>query len=478
MRLFVFAGLLLHLMIGSAAAADLPLKAPPLRPVVTWAGFYGGFNAGYSYGNDPYRSGIPGLESFTTTLAAPSGGLFGGQIGYNWQFGKVVFGLEGDGQWAGQRGTGCGGPECALNSVPESGAFLTTDRIDWFATARARLGWANERYLLYVTGGAASAGIRRTDAANIDFVDASLDHRATLTGSAIGVGAEVAVWDNWSVKIEYLHLDFGRLTTRSFLTGAGPGVAFANDVTTVGSVRDNIIRVGLNYHPGGVPASVPAGRAPMTYSDWSGLYAGVNVGYGVANDPFVQSDLTPGALVAAIGSFAPSRVGPKGGFLGGQLGYNAQFKNIVLGVEGDGQWADQRDTQCSFSCDEFFRLTKAQKLSWFATARGRIGWAEPSYLVYVTGGGAWAAVNEVDTFFLVGTQDISAAFNQVKGGWTAGGGIEVRLWEKWSAKLEYLHLDLGVTNHSFTITPVETVTSSSSIRNDIVRLGLNYRVGG
>jgi outer membrane immunogenic protein len=181
--------------------------------------------------------------------------------------------------------------------------------------------------------------------------------------------------------------------------------------------------------------------------------------------------------VAAIGSFAPSRVGPKGGFLGGQLGYNRQFNHVVLGVEGDGQWSDQRDTQCGFICSPFFATTVTHKLPWFATARGRIGWAQPSYLLYVTGGAAWGAVNEVDNHSTAGIQT-AATFNQVKSGWTGGGGIEVRLWERWTGKIEYLHVDLGSTTNTFVVAPGETLTTSSSIRNDIVRLGLNYRIGG
>ena len=471
MRLFVFTGLLLQVFVASAAAADLPLKAPPPPPVLsTWTGVYAGINVGYSYGHDPYDAGLPGFVAPASSLAAPGGALFGGQVGYNWQVGRFVFGLEGDGQWTGQRDIGCGAPECALNSVPESGAFMVSDRLAWFATARGRLGLATERYLLYVTGGAAWAGFRQTQSANLDFVQADLDHRTTLTGYAVGLGGEAALGSNLSVKVEYLYLDYGHVTNQSFLVGGNGVISFADLLTTTSAVRDNVIRVGLNYHPAGVP--MPATATPAgTYTNWSGFYLGVNGGYGVANDRVTQFDATPtDPVVQFFGSFRPAKVGPTGGFAGGQLGYNWQIRSIVLGVEGDGQWSAQRDEQCGgISC------TVLQKLPWFATLRGRIGWAEPSYLLYLTGGAAWGGIHEVDT---IDPALPAVGFDRTRLGWTFGGGIETRLWDRWTGKIEFLHIDLGSTSNLVVVSPLETFTTTSTIRNDVVRVGLNYNLGG
>jgi len=96
-------------------------------------------------------------------------------------------------------------------------------------------------------------------------------------------------------------------------------------------------------------------------------------------------------------------VTPRGGLFGGQLGYNWQRNHVVLGLEGDAQWAHQDSTSCAITCfydnvtNEFTGSSVRQKLDWFATARARIGWANDGYLLYVTGGPAWGRVSETDT---------------------------------------------------------------------------------
>ncbi|WP_371259455.1 outer membrane protein [Bradyrhizobium sp. URHD0069] len=171
---------------------------------------------------------------------------------------------------------------------------------------------------------------------------------------------------------------------------------------------------------------------------------------------------------------------PKGGLFGGQAGYNWQVGNVVLGVEGDAQWADQHDTSCGFLCQNQGALTAgitvSQKLEWFATARGRLGWANDGYLLYVTGGGAWGGIDENQTLFLpAGT--LGGSSSTTKSGWTVGGGIEARLWGNWTGKFEYLHMDLGNMTSVFVPDPVAgiTIVTTSHIQNDLIRAGLNYK---
>jgi outer membrane immunogenic protein len=216
---------------------------------------------------------------------------------------------------------------------------------------------------------------------------------------------------------------------------------------------------------------------PVAVWSWTGFYIGINGGYGFGSNDFTQSLTQPGIVAS---SFDKHTVAPKGGLFGGQAGYNWQVGNVVLGVEGDAQWADQHGTSCGFICTNqqgaTAGITVSQKLEWFATARGRLGWANDGYLLYVTGGGAWGGIDENQTLFLpAGT--LAGSSSTTKSGWTVGGGIEARLWGNWTGKLEYLHMDLGNMTSVFVPDPVAgiTIVTTSRIHNDLIRAGLNYK---
>ncbi len=140
-------------MMGAANAADLPrrqampAKAPVFEAPYNWTGFYVGINGGGGWGHSSWSN------SFGTADANLSGGLVGGTIGYNYQMGQAVFGLEGDLDWSnihGSTNTGiCSGGSCET-------------RNSWLATARGRLGYAFDRVMPYVTGGAAFGDIKAT----------------------------------------------------------------------------------------------------------------------------------------------------------------------------------------------------------------------------------------------------------------------------------------------------------------------------
>jgi outer membrane immunogenic protein len=143
-----------------------------------------------------------------------SGGLIGGTLGYNWQAGPLVYGLEGDIDWSNIRGSGvCGGIGCST-------------RNNWLGTARGRLGYAADRFMPYVTGGFAFGDISNSAAG---FADA----RSTKTGWTVGGGIEAALAGPWTAKVEYLYVDLGHGS------GAIPG--------TDATFHSNIVRAGLNY---------------------------------------------------------------------------------------------------------------------------------------------------------------------------------------------------------------------------------------
>ena len=332
--------------------------------------------------------------------------------------------------------------------------------------------------------------MRETDAFIFEgFPPNTASFNNALNGWAAGGGIEARLAGNWSVKLEYLHLDLGGFTNNngSFpqqcAPAVGGGLACVGPFTlaTTSTIRDDIIRVGVNYKiaaAGGaaMPAALPV-HAAAPVSTWNGFYVGTNGGYGVGSDPFSQLVTVTG--VPSTSTFTYANVALRGGLFGGQAGYNWQMGQFVIGLEAYDQWTSQHGASCGIDCTTFittlFYTPVDQKLDWLATARGRFGWANDGYLLYVTGGGAWGGIKETDS---IGAPATTASFNQTRGGWTAGAGIEAKLWGNWSGKVEYLHFDLGNTTNAFPVVPTVVLTTTSAIRDDVVRVGLNYKLGG
>jgi len=268
---------------ASASAADLPArtytKAPAyVDPGYNWSGFYIGGNAGYSWGRastDGSQTGTqnvsefvafsgvlrPGFPVVTPLAATPltgranvNGFVGGGQAGYNWQRGTWLFGLEGDIQGSDEHGSAdvCVVAGCAIGT----GLFTANYKLDWFGTARGRIGFLpTDRVLLYATGGLAYGEVSAT-------APLIPSWGSTRAGWTVGAGAEAAIDQHWSVKLEYLYMDFGNFggsstTATNVATQLGVPVRF-NTVTTTtftsafsSRFTDNILRVGLNYRFGG-----------------------------------------------------------------------------------------------------------------------------------------------------------------------------------------------------------------------------------
>jgi outer membrane immunogenic protein len=221
----------------------------------------------------------------------------------------------------------------------------------------------------------------------------------------------------------------------------------------------------------------PAAAAPVA-SDWTGFYVGGNFGYGVGRNPTSINDTDPGDNISSV------KLSPAGVLGGGQIGYKWQWMpSWLLGAEADFQGAAQKDSSCTFICAKE-GIDSSQKLNWFGTARGIFGWASGSNLWYFTGGYAYGKVeSDGDSFdgrVLVSTGSSSA----IKSGWTVGSGLESRLWNSnWSAKLEYLYMDLGHTSYDLIATAANPPAGhplfkvDSAIRDHIFRVGVNYRFG-
>jgi outer membrane immunogenic protein len=223
-----------------AVAADLAArpytKAPAMiAAVYDWSGFYIGANGGWGSSRNSWDSVAPftvGPEGSNNA----NGGTVGGQVGYRWQAGTWVFGVEAQGNWADFKGSNA--------STLFGPGFVNNSKTNAFGLFTGQVGYAANNFLLYVKGGAAvtSNSYRINNAAGTLFASTADD---TRWGGAIGVGAEYAFAPNWSVGLEYDHL-FMQDKTYNFANGAG--VLVGND-----RIRQDVdlVTARLNYKFGG-----------------------------------------------------------------------------------------------------------------------------------------------------------------------------------------------------------------------------------
>ena len=210
-------GLLLASIAGAAYAADLPAPGAPytkapavVSPAINWSGFYIGAMGGYASENTSDPLGI-------------KGGFGGGTVGYNWQFGTFVAGIEADG---------------AFGDVKSSATALgitATAKVDALATVRGRVGVAFNQVLLYGTGGLALTDTKVTATNGV----VAFSDSKTQTGWTVGAGLEWMFIPRWSLKAEYLYRRFDSQTF--FATQFPPGVS-------TGTLAINSGQVGVNFH--------------------------------------------------------------------------------------------------------------------------------------------------------------------------------------------------------------------------------------
>ena len=188
-----------------------------------------------------------------------NGAIAGGQIGFNWQAGMVVFGAELDGQWSGQQGSfsvNCGARCTAAENV----------KIRSLLTGRGRIGLAFDWIMPYVTGGVALVNGIDNLTVTVGGVTANFAPLSdTVFGWTAGAGVEVALSSNWSAKLEYLYVS----ANGGNITAAIPNTLGLGFATTPMDYRDNIVRVGLNYRfgPRGGPGVLEASSSPSeTYA--------------------------------------------------------------------------------------------------------------------------------------------------------------------------------------------------------------------
>lgn len=269
MKQIAFAASFLCATIVSAAAADLAPRTytkAPVAAVPNWGGFYVGGNAGYAWGQADMTGTMQAPAPFlaidaaaVNTATSPrlkSNGATGGiQAGYNWEDQHAVFGIEADFDAFHLRGNTTSTvafPSTLPGGVafPPTTFFTPTASVstDWLFTGRGRLGWANDHWLIYATGGVAVTNVKVNQSiallAPFTFNESI---SSTRVGWTVGAGFEYAVDRNWSVKAEYLYLDFGTISGAATLTPAFAGLTFSNTTR----LTANLGRIGVNYRFGG-----------------------------------------------------------------------------------------------------------------------------------------------------------------------------------------------------------------------------------
>jgi outer membrane immunogenic protein len=266
-KLFLATTAFVVLAAASAGAADMTARpayaAPP--PVYTWTGVYWGANVGYGWGNartniNSNATELGVAESTQISQSQKIDGVIGGvQAGYNYQFGTWVWGWETDFQGSGQKG-GSTFNTTLVAPVPIPLTATTDHKLEWFGTARGRLGFLwGPNVLLYGTAGVAYGQVKDSATVNGSIlggaVTASAVHNFNdvKAGWTAGAGIEGALGNGWSAKLEYLYIDLGKTeqTTGASVAAAGFGTLFATNNTQSFRDTDNIVRVGLNYKWGG-----------------------------------------------------------------------------------------------------------------------------------------------------------------------------------------------------------------------------------
>jgi len=232
-----------------------------------------------------------------------------------------------------------------------------------------------------------------------------------------------------------------------------------------------------------VVAAVPAGAAdlppapaykaamvPPIY-DWTGFYAGLHLGGAWDHRSVNAFNTVNGALVGTASTSGSGIMG------GGQIGYNYMFApSWVIGLEADISGADLTSSTQGVNVRAGILNRGVDNVDLFGTVRGRLGYAVGNWLFYGTGGFAWAddKLTRTQLMGTVGnaTPGTVESVSKFDTGWTAGGGIEWGFVPNWTAKIEYLHLDLGTQTFVF---PIAQRRQTDGLTIETVLAGVNYR---
>jgi outer membrane immunogenic protein len=180
-----------------AQAADMPIKAPRyVEPAASWAGWYFGAHAGAAWQRTDASLVYQDNPSQDNGRASKTGFIGGGQIGYNWQNGNYVFGLEGDFSGLGSK----------TSREGQDTGYQYSSRISWLSTVRGRFGLAMGNTMAYATAGVAFGGVKN----NVNADNGDNSSNKTRTGWTAGGGLEHMLSRNWTIGLEALYVDLGK----------------------------------------------------------------------------------------------------------------------------------------------------------------------------------------------------------------------------------------------------------------------------
>ena len=513
-----FAGLM------AAQAADMPVKAVPLPLQFSWAGAYIGVNAGGVLDRndlgqlrltspgfvfvDPTGAfagfptpffGFPGAFSSVPFNQSKSGASFigGGQAGYNFQSGNIVYGLEADVQVMRNRDTISAalleftpGVIPAGNITRNTFATFTIDR-QWQATLRGRFGYAWDRLLVYATGGLAVTSLKTggnytfqtiigpalapfAAAPPQNFSAPGVGSSQDYIGVTFGGGIEYAFWNNWSIGAEYRFADFGKRNVTLAIAPAAGVLLPATPVETPVHLFSQQVTARLNYRFGAPEMATRSVALPGSAgSNWTGCYAGGYAGAAWSRGPVDTFDpSTNGQQVfgpppllqttfydsSAAESAKPApysyNLGASG-IGGGTLGCNwqAASSRIVWGVEAEAGVMRLSSTvnnqyNLAFGFSDTFDTTTIG--NWYGAVAGRLGYSVADMLFYLKGGVGFThvAAESLDlctTGANCSSQALIARGSANPAFFVAGGGAEWAFAPMWSVKAEYLYLGLDTT---------------------------------
>jgi opacity protein-like surface antigen len=495
-------------------ATKSPIFKAPAAQAVSWQGLYVGAFAGAEEGKARWGYG-------TGSVDPGVGGILGGfDLGYNWQSGPWVYGLEGDWTWTDAKGgIGCG-PQSETLAFVYSPLFGMTCNAQhsWVASITPRLGYAWGRELFYVKGGVAVTreqfaatcnfgpenGITQICSSAVSVVpfafSTGFNAGDVRAGWTIGYGVEFALTRNWSAKAETDYVDFGNHAL----------VASDGTALNVG-LHSWQTKIGVNYRFDGgplvdsaapalaaaLPVKAPPRAVPSAAPTWAGCYVGASLGGAFADVKYAAADPGIAALspvdAANLAAVSTGTLNAKSAIAGGEGGCNWQVRGFVFGMETDvsgfGNFQANRSAAILTPIFSQFTANSAASANWLFTLRPRLGVAYDHWLVYATGGLAFANFNFSQSIFYndfllhsfnptITPLTQSGSFNAIVPGWVVGGGIEYALSNNWSVKSEFLHVSFAHRSMMETnvILVADPNVSTARLGLSIVRAGLDYKL--
>lgn len=400
---------------GSGETAPRPAAS---SGPANWSGVYFGLHAGHKRMHTSHTDIFVGILNYQDRVSIYDA-WGGGLAGFNIQYFKLVLGLELD--------FGLGN----LDGFDNQG--LVVSKLRWDAHIRARIGYAFDKYLVFMTTGVALAQLQQHTL--FDVAPGS----GMFTGYTIGAGFDIMLTPNFIFRAEYL---LSRFETQTIIH-VDSGAIFDTELTT------NTVRAAIIYKYENSGFGAPAGL-PRSNVQWSGPYVGAFAGYQTFK-PHLESG-------AVIDDFTARD------FAGGLLfGANYQAGNWVFGAEADVGWSSAKVRQFS-ACLCYEIETKAViETHW----RARLGYAFDRYLAFVTAG---LAVGHFEQ------NAIGLALKRrAHAGFTLGGGLDAAITDNLFARIEYLYTEYGLQNYNYYPADPLGPMADSSYRTQIWRGAVIYR---